>query len=58
MKHNQFTYHFKKGFPKDLDLPSKTYVLNYTKHAKQEALRDQHAEKINLPTFLNFSSRP
>lgn len=56
MNCKKFTYHALKGFPASLNLPTKTYLLNYTKHARQEALKDMYADKISLPTHLDFSS--
>ena len=56
MKAQQFVYHIKKGFPPSLVLPTKTYLLTYTPHAKQEALKDRYAAKINLPLYLDFST--
>jgi hypothetical protein len=36
------TYHYKLGFPKDFMAPRRLFDLRYTKHAQQEAQREEH----------------
>lgn len=49
-------YHKSKGFPKGVVLPTKAYLLNYSLHAKREAIADGYSpENCQLPLWLNFS---
>ena len=49
-------YHKIKGFPKSIILPTKAYLLNYSLHAKREAIADCYSpDNCQLPLWLNFS---
>jgi hypothetical protein len=49
-------YHIIKGFPNDILLPTKSYLLNYSSHARTEAINDKYSPtNLQLPIWINFS---
>ena len=46
------TYHTELGFPKNVDLPSGTFNLSYSYHAKNASYDDRYGQ-MNLPNTLN-----
>lgn len=46
------TYHYRLGFPRDFVAPRRLFDLTYTKHAMDEAQREEHGA-FSPPATLN-----